>query len=146
MSERDIREIQGLIHSYARFIDAGDFDAIADLFQHARVVSGDGTVHEGHDRLRALWASGVRIYDDGTPRTHHVITNVDIRHEDGSDTATASTYVTVLQACPGLPLQVIAASRHEDTFARVDGRWRFTERRDRQHLVGNLSHHYAPPQ
>ncbi|MBL7630045.1 nuclear transport factor 2 family protein [Frankia nepalensis] len=145
MSERDIRAIGSLVYSYPRLIDDGDFDAVADLFQHARVIAGDGTVFQGREVLRELWASGVRLHEDGTPRTQHVVTNLDITHAEGADTATASSYVTVLQACPGLPLQVIAASRHDDVFERVDGAWRFAERRDRQRLVGDLSHHFAPP-
>jgi hypothetical protein len=46
-----------------------------------------------------------------------------------------------MQATDGLALQPVAVSLHLDRFERVDGSWRFTERRDRQVLVGELGHH-----
>jgi hypothetical protein len=56
-------------------------------------------------------------------------------------TATATSYITVLQATDALPLQVIASNRHEDTFERVDGTWRFSGRTDHPGLLGDMSHH-----
>ena len=39
------------------------------------------------------------VYDDGTPRTHHVTTNLSI--EADADAATARSYVTVHQCRSG---------------------------------------------
>lgn len=136
----DRDEIRGLIHAYARRIDSGDLDGVADLFADARIVSGDGQVFSGRETLRHLW-DGVVMYD-GTPRTHHLITNVDVQLGADGRTADAHSYVTVVQATPDLPLQMIAANRHEDRFEKVDGRWRFVERRDVPELSGDLTHHY----
>jgi uncharacterized protein (TIGR02246 family) len=141
MSAADDRdEIRTLIHAYPRLLDAGDLDGVADLFAHATIVSGDGQRFSGRDTLRTLW-SGVVMYD-GTPRTHHLITNVDVVIDTGGTTASAHSYVTVVQATPDLSLQPIAAGRHEDRFERVDGVWRFAERRDCPDLFGDLSHHF----
>jgi hypothetical protein len=41
----------------------------------------------------------------------------------------------------GAPLQPIVAGRYLDRFARVDGAWRFAERRILVDLVGDLSRH-----
>ncbi|HVW82200.1 MAG TPA: nuclear transport factor 2 family protein [Mycobacteriales bacterium] len=141
MSAADDRdEIRSLIHAYARRIDSGDLDGVADLFAHARLITGDGQVFSGRETLRTLW-NGVVMYD-GVPRTHHLITNIDVVIDTGGTTASAHSYVTVIQATPALQLQMVAANRHEDRFEKVDGHWRFTERRDCPELTGDLSHHF----
>jgi hypothetical protein len=83
----------------------------------------------------------VILYEDGTPRTQHVTTNVVVDVDEPAGTATARSRVTVFQAVPGLPLQPIAAGRYRDRFQRHDRRWRFAERRTDVHLVGDVSHH-----
>jgi 3-phenylpropionate/cinnamic acid dioxygenase small subunit len=81
------------------------------------------------------------VYDDGTPRTKHITTNVAIEIDEGSGTAVSRSYFTALQALPNLPLQPIVSGRYHDRFARRDGRWRFVERRVRTDLVGDMSRH-----
>jgi hypothetical protein len=49
--------------------------------------------------------------------------------------------VTVFQALPELPLQVIVAARYRDRFERRDGTWRFAERQVRVTHTGDVSHH-----
>jgi hypothetical protein len=84
----------------------------------------------------------VRTYEGGRTSTKHLVTNLVVEVAPDRRTATAKSYVTVLQARPPeLPLQVIASNRHYDRFERVDGVWRFVERVDVQDLAGNLSHH-----
>lgn len=137
----DHEEIRSLIFSYAELIDEGDFDGVADLFRHATLVAGDGSEFSGRDTLRDLWSGAVKTYEGGLPNTRHVITNVNVRLAADGTTATSQSYVTVMQAVADLPLQAVAVSIHRDTFAKVDGAWRFTERRDRQALVGDLGKH-----
>ena len=138
-------QITALIYRYAECIDCGDFEGIADLFEHATVRSGEHSF-SGRDTLRDLWRGMVRIYEDGTPLTKHVITNVVVDVDRHKTTATARSYVTVLQAKPpDLPLQVIVSARHHDTFERVDGVWRFAERIDITDLVGDMSWHTTSP-
>ncbi len=87
---------------------------------------------------------GVIIYEDGTPHTKHVITNLVIDHEDGAAEATARSYFTVLQANDGV-LQPIIAGRYHDRFEQVDGDWRFAERIIHPDLQGDLSRHMRGP-
>ena len=47
----------------------------------------------------------------------------------------------MLQALPELPLQPIFSGRYRDRFERVDGDWRWTERRVLGDLYGDVSHH-----
>ncbi len=81
------------------------------------------------------------VYHDGTPRTKHVTTNVAIEVDEEAGTAVSRAYFTVLQALPGLALQPIVSGRYRDRFERSDGQWRFTERRVRVDLVGDVSRH-----
>ena len=138
MADRD--EIEALIFEYARRIDDGDFDGIGDLFAHGAVTTLDGTVlAEGAEAVAGLYAATTKRYEDGTPRSHHVTTNVVVR-VDG-DEATAQSYFTVFQATDGVPLQPIVTGRYEDRFDRGDGGWRFARRAMDLRLVGDVSRH-----
>lgn len=134
----DYRAIENLIFSYAALVDAGDFDGVGELFAEGEFVGSGGAV-SGASGISGMLRDTVIVYEDGTPRTKHVTTNVAL--EVTGDTATSRAYFTVLQAVPGLPLQTIAAGRYADRFTKRDGRWRFTERRATVDLVGDVSHH-----
>jgi SnoaL-like domain len=137
----DYEEIRALVHAYPERLDAGDLEGVADLFAHARLVAGDGSVFEGRDTLLGLWKSSVRLSADGLPHCAHLISNLTITVDPDGRSASSSNYVQVMQAVDGFPLQPVAISQHRDRFAKVEGRWRFIERRDRQVLVGDLSRH-----
>ena len=145
MSAADDRhEIGALVHAYAERVDAGDVDGVADLFAHATLVSSEGIEFSGRDTLRELWADGLQLHD-GSPRTHHLITNLVIDLDEDGLHARARSYATAVQATPDLPLQVVVASRHHDRFEKVDETWRFVERRDFRDLAGDLSQHFRVP-
>jgi hypothetical protein len=90
-----------------------------------------------------MYGDGTRRYEDnGTPHTKHVTTNLMVNVDEEAGTATARSYFTVLQALPdSLALQPIIAGRYHDRFEKVDGAWRFSERRMLVDLVGDLSQH-----
>ena len=140
------RLIENLLHTYAELIDAGDLDAVADLFAHGRIHGQEGggpeTVFEGREGVRKLYGFSTRIYEDtGTPRTKHVTTNAIIDVDEEVGTGTCRSYFTVLQATDALALQPIIAGRYHDTFHRIDGSWWFESRTMHVDLVGDLSHH-----
>jgi len=135
------REIENLVYAYAERIDAGDLAGVAELFRHGRIEAAPGVVLEGVDAVRKLYENSTRLYDDGTPRTRHVTTNVIVEVEDGADTATARSSYTVVQQTDALPLQPIIVGRYRDSFHRVDGRWCFDTRQMFVDLTGDLSHH-----
>lgn len=131
--------IRSLMNTYCKAIDQGDFKTFGHLFRHARwLVEGlsPGPESEGN----------VRIYEDGTPRTKHVITNVQIDVDTTSGTATGHSYVTVYQQTQDDPLRVIFVGEYFDEFAQVDGHWRFKQRDIRHPLFGDLSTHLKNPQ
>ena len=139
----DWHAIQTLLVMYAEYVDAGRLADAAALFEHSTYR----VVREGQpDPVHAEGAAGVekffaitRLYPDGTPRTKHVITNVDIRLD--GDSATSRCTVTVFQQTDVLPLQPIATGHYHDRFERVDGGWRFAERELRNFLYGDRSQH-----
>lgn len=137
------RRITELIYTYAERIDAGDFAGVAELFADGKItVDGDVRGRRGRDEVLALYEHSTRRYPDGTPRTQHVTTNVVVRVDRGSATASARSYFTVLQAVPGeLALQPVVAGRYRDRFARGASGWHFAERHITVDLVGQLDHH-----
>jgi len=135
------REIENLVYAYAERIDAGDLVGVGELFRNGRIEAAPGVVFEGADQVRGLYEGATRLYDDGTPHTKHVTTNVAVEVDDEAGTATARSYYTVFQQTDALPLQVIIAGRYRDTFHRVEGEWWFDTRQMFVDLTGDLSHH-----
>lgn len=135
--------IEHIVYGYAERVDLGDFPGVADLFAHARYRGGgyDDQGVEGSKPVLEILEQMVRRYDDGTPRTKHVTTNLMIDADEDAGTATARSYFMVLQQLEGFALQPVIAGRYHDTFARVDGDWRLTERVILCDLVGDLSQH-----
>ena len=138
-----MRQVADLVFRYAELLDRGDLDGVAALFEHATWISARANV-QGTDAVRHMY-DGVILYDDGTPRTQHVITNLVVEHEEGSTHATARSYFTVLQSTDGLSLQPVIAGRYHDRFEQVDGEWRFSERIIYPDLYGDLSKHMRGP-
>jgi 3-phenylpropionate/cinnamic acid dioxygenase small subunit len=138
------RAIENLIATYAELVDDGDFAGLGTLLAHA-TFTGSGAPVSGPDAIDKMFQDMLIVYDDGTPRTKHVTTNVIIEADEEAGTAVSRAYFTVLQALPGLPLQPIASGRYRDRFERLDGQWRFAERHVRVDLVGDVSRHLRHP-
>ncbi|MFD8215973.1 nuclear transport factor 2 family protein [Streptomyces sp. NPDC059697] len=134
------RAIENLIARYAGLVDDGDFAGLGVLLADA-TFTGSGEPVSGRDAIEKMFRDTVIVYDDGTPRTQHVTTNVAIEVDEQRHKAVSRSYVTVLQALPDLPLQPIAGGRYHDRFERRAGQWRFVERRVRINLVGDVSRH-----
>ena len=116
---------------------------MAEVFAHATLTfEGFGDAVTGRDAIAALYARTTRRYEDGTPRTKHVMTNVMVDVADDGETASSRSYFTVLQAVPGeLALQPVIAGRYRHTYAQLDGRWEVATMHITIDLVGDLGHH-----
>ena len=134
------RAIENLIAIYAELVDYGDFARVGILLADATFTGGAGSV-SGRDAIERMLRDNVIVYDDGTPRTKHIVTNVAIEVDDETGTAVSRSYFTVLQALPDLALQPIVSGRYHDRFERRGRQWRFTDRRVRTDLIGDVSHH-----
>jgi 3-phenylpropionate/cinnamic acid dioxygenase small subunit len=143
----DREAITQLVYTYAERMDAGDFEGLAELFAHAELTTeGLDQVSRGSAEVLATYTNWTRRFEDGTPRTKHVMTNLIVDVDEESGRAASRSYFTVLQAVPGvLPLQPIVAGRYRDRFERVDGGWRFTSMHIIIDLVGDLSQHGISP-
>jgi 3-phenylpropionate/cinnamic acid dioxygenase small subunit len=135
-------EIEALLFRYAALIDAGDFAGVGELFAHGRITTDDGqVVAEGAAAVVALYEATTKRHADGTPRTHHVTTNVIVEVAPDGRSATARSAFTVLQQTDEVALQPVVAGRYRDRFEFADGQWRFTERCMRPQLFGDLHDH-----
>src|SRR3954447_21584574 len=122
--------IENLLYRYAELIDAGDYEGIGDLFAHASIADERGTpMATGAEAIATLYHTTTRKYDDGTPKTQHILTNPLVEFSDDGLTATCRARFTVLQQTDVLPLQAIISGAYVDSFENVDGTWRYTEKR-----------------
>jgi len=122
-------ECERLIHHYAMLNDAGDFDAMADMFTDDGVFSRPS---QGDVLIRGKPAI-LAAYTSRPPRfTRHLITSVVVTVED-QDNARAHSYLSLYtgQAGEGLPRPaepVYLIGDFKDRFVRKDGVWKFSER------------------
>ena len=141
MDADDYFAIQKLIFTYPRLLDRGEIEAMAELFAHATVhFPEQPPIHADAAAVARAYRDFLRIYPDGTPRTRHVMANV-IIEPDGPAHARSTSCVMVFQQTAGFPLQPIIGGDYEDHLQKIDGRWRFLERRIRNDQVGDLSAH-----
>ena len=93
------RAVQNLIATYAELVDDGDFAGVSILLADATFTAGGGLV-SGRDAIEKMLRDTLIVYDDGTPRTKHVTTNVAIEVDEEAGTAVSRSYFTALQALP----------------------------------------------
>ena len=134
------REIRALLNAYCERLDAGDFDGVAELFGDGVFRSPRGTNLAGADAVRSQYDAVIR-YDDGTPRTKHVLGTVVVEIDEGAGTAVSRCAFTVFQAVDGAPLQPVLSGRYHDQFERVDSAWCWRERFVYPDLEGDLARH-----
>ena len=139
----DARQIENLIYTYADRIDAGDLEAVAEMFRYGEIVApAQNSRTTGYDEVLAMYQQACRLYQpSGTPLTRHITSNVIIKVSDPATSASSRSYFTVVQATDTLPLQPIIAGRYRDEFARADTGWHFTRREMYVDLMGDCSAH-----
>ena len=103
------KEITDLMNLYCTAIDSGDLETFGRLFANATWVA-EGRV-PGPESM-----NNMILYEDGTPRTKHVITNLTLDIDEAAGTASGHCYVTVYQQTPEFPLQAIFVGEYYDTF------------------------------
>ncbi len=141
LAARDSDAITALIYTYAERLDAGELEAVAELFEGATFRSDRRPeVRRGREEVLGVMRETVALYE-GKPCTQHVTTNVIIEVDSTKGHASARSKFTVLQARPELPLQIILSGRYHDRFARIDGKWQFADRLVLIDLIGDLRFH-----
>jgi ketosteroid isomerase-like protein len=123
-------ECERLIHLYAMLNDAGDFEAMAQMFTEdgvfARPSQGDVLIRGKAAILEAYTSRPSRF-------TRHLITSVVVTVED-PDNARAHSYLSLHTGQPGegVPRPAEPAwfiGDFKDRFVRRAGAWKFSERR-----------------
>ncbi len=115
------RACERLIISYAAAIDAGDWDAVAALYTADGRMSRP-TAPDAFIAGRAAILAGFRARPPRT--TRHVCANIRVTLID-ADHATASSQILLFMGKDQPPL----VGSYADRMRRVDGEWRFAERR-----------------
>jgi hypothetical protein len=115
------RLIENLIATYAFLVDDGEFAKLGGLLADADFSLNGGPAVHGQEAIERLARETLLTYDDGTPKTRHVTTNIIIEVDERAGTATSSSYFTVFQSLPGFPLQAIASGRYRDRFQEPTG-------------------------
>jgi len=137
----DVRAISDLLFDYAARIDSGDLEGVAALFDTSTYrTEGTDVVLTGASEVLAAQRHIVRLYD-GTPRTHHNITNLRVVIGADGVSAEAHSYYSVVFAGPGDEPRTILTGRYDDAFEKTDGRWRFVDRLIHLDQVGDLRGH-----
>ncbi|MEM9013550.1 MAG: nuclear transport factor 2 family protein [Pseudomonadota bacterium] len=116
--------ILNLVFGYAEAIDQGNFEAAAAILSDADIYLRNGQTI-GSTQLLEIWRKLVIIYEDGTPRTKHVVTNPILEIVDQQ--AECRSYYSVFQQTEDFPLQMIASGRYKHQFEKRDGKWRITK-------------------
>ena len=139
--ERTSEEIIALVVAYAESLDAGDLDGVAALFEHGTFRSARGGEPLVGPRAVRRQYDPVLRYEDGTPRTKHVLGNIEVSVDDDAGVASSRCTFTVLQQAPTGGLQAVLAGRYHDRFEQDADGWHFVERVVHPDLLGDLSRH-----
>jgi hypothetical protein len=122
--------------NYCHLFDTGRFDEFADQFAHGQWHRAD----PGAPATRKWIDDRVLTYD-GSPRTQHCTTNLIVEVDPSGHLATARSYVTVMQAVDGFPLQAVLGARYLDRFELVEGEWLWRQRGVETLVRGDTSRH-----
>jgi SnoaL-like domain len=135
------RAIANLIARYSFLVDEGDFAGLGQLLARCTFVLGTGPAVRGSDAIVEMARKTLRTYEDGTPRTRHITTNILIEVNEAAGTASSQSYYTVLQSLPEFALQPIACGTYRDRFEKSGQEWFFKDRSVQTRFVGDVSHH-----
>ena len=90
------REIENLIAQYTHYLDAGNFAGVAGLFKYGKIISA-GLVADGTAHIEQHLTENLQVYPNGTPQTAHLTTNTVLKIDADDQSATASSYMTIMQ-------------------------------------------------
>ena len=126
----DHEAIERLLMEYGRAVDNRDFAAFAALFTEDGEWQGAQGAYRGRKQIQEsmekVFSSPAATADIPKGSNFHVMTNPII--EVKGDHATASSKFIFYKMDHGAP-QAVVTGRYEDTLVRIDGTWKFQQRR-----------------
>lgn len=124
----DREEIVRLLHSYGKFLDAGDFVSFSKLFAEndGEWIGGLGRA-KGSRAIRSLMEEkiGARTRKADAPACH-LFAN-EVIEAEGDRARASSKWIFVVQGDAGKP-QLIFIGHYEDSLVREKGQWKFLRR------------------
>lgn len=142
----DLDEIRHLCFAYTFCLDDGDFAGVGDLLEYATLrpdMAGVTAVDiQGRTAVEEFYRAQVITYSRERPMTRHLITNQVVIVDDERLTARSRCYFTVLQRPPGIDFHIVVGGQYHDRFERVDGHWRFTEKRIQVDHLNDIENHF----
>ena len=97
--EPSCRAIESLIAAYAELVDNGDFEGVAGRLADATFTGGAGLV-SGRTAIEKMLRDNVIVYEDRTPRTKHLITNLAIEVDETSERQSRVRTSPRFKRCP----------------------------------------------
>ena len=124
----DHEQIQYLLARYSFFVDYREFEKLGELLADAvfRLTWESQGVETGEIRGREAIEAFYAEHLAGRRPSRHVITNVAIDVDEAGENAEVFAYLTSVGHPPSPP-SVLLSGHYENRFAKVDGRWRFTQ-------------------
>lgn len=121
----DLQEIQQLFIDYGLHLDAGDFDAYAELFTTDAVLRlGPVARADGRDEIKRVMSATLA---GQAGSSYHIISSPQVTLH--GDTATSQVMWTVVhRQADGQP-RLTMMGRHVDELRRENGRWRIARRK-----------------
>jgi uncharacterized protein (TIGR02246 family) len=121
----DLMAIHQLFIDYGQHLDAGDFDAYAELFaEDGEVLLGPYGRATGRDQIKAMMTKALAGLEGSS---YHLITSPVVKLD--GDRATAQVMWTVINAdADGTP-RLGMLGHHKDVLVRVGDRWCFQQRK-----------------
>jgi len=141
MNMSDREQILGLLNRYSYTVDSGDLDGFVALYEKAEMYVEGTPPKRGSKEIFDNVVSNVILHEDGTPRTRHISSNIELSIDEVAGTAKGQRYLTVIQQTETLPLQVIFSGHYHDEFVRENGSWRFSRTVVTNPFVGDTSQH-----
>ena len=122
--------IRRVVTDYAKFLDAQDFDAYANLFARDGTWQNGPTVRRGADEIKAMLVGlfGTPPADFVNSESYHLVSNVEVDVE-GDRAKALSRHLLVMRGPDGSPTPELAGF-YEDEFVREDGQWKILRRVD----------------
>ena len=140
------RAIENLIYDSMWMIDNEQEEAMIRTLHKDCVHITPPGMNEMPAINQAEWASKVhrRWGPDRRNRTKHIVSNIRIEVDEQAGTASARTYLTIVQGVPevGFPLQPIFCGTYHDTFKRnEEGKWYYATHRLVEDMMGETCNH-----
>jgi uncharacterized protein (TIGR02246 family) len=131
----DLQAINELFIDYGEHLDAGDFDAYAELFAvDGEVLLGPMGRATGRDDIKALMRTTMA---DKVGSTYHIISSPRVTLHDDRATTTVMWSVAALDD-DGLA-RVTMVGHHVDQLVKIAGRWYFQRRKGLVNLPAMLA-------